>query len=86
MAVIAKAARRRIRGIARRQWLTVLVGAAVVAAMVTATTPVPAAAAKPAMTVGDIHIHGATDPNATAAAVRRELERHQRAQSALLTD
>jgi hypothetical protein len=34
MAAITKAARRRIRGIAWRQWLTVLVGAAVVAAMV----------------------------------------------------
>jgi diguanylate cyclase (GGDEF)-like protein/PAS domain S-box-containing protein len=34
MAAIATAARRRIRGVAWRQWLTVLIGAAVVAAMV----------------------------------------------------
>src|SRR6185312_195692 len=31
---IANAARRRVRGVAWRQWLTVLIGAAVVAAMV----------------------------------------------------
>ena len=34
MTGIAKAARRRIAGVAWRQWLTVLIGAAVVAAMV----------------------------------------------------